>query len=103
MIEVFLFLIFFFLTLNAAEEPLYMYDQAKVYKTHLFSWRWFIVKTLPSVLLILLGFYLQNLIRWGLFSRQNSVLLAVTLLIIYIFWLEFYQFYHILSFYGNFF
>jgi hypothetical protein len=37
MCEAFLFVIFLFLTLNAAEEPVYMYDQAKVYKTHLFS------------------------------------------------------------------
>jgi hypothetical protein len=89
------------LTLNAAEEPVYMYDQAKVYKTHLFSWRWFLVKILPSVLLILLGFYLQMSLRWGLFSRQSSIILFITLLIIYIFWVEFYQFYHIVSFYGN--
>ena len=80
-----------------------MYAQARLYKTHLFSWRLFLIKIVPSILIILLGFYLQVTLRWGLFSRQNPVLITITLLIVYIFWVEFYQFYHIISYYGNFF
>ena len=37
LIESGVFLTFFYLTLNASEEPTYMYDQMKLYKTHLFS------------------------------------------------------------------
>jgi hypothetical protein len=103
MIEGSLFICFFYLVLNAPEEPLYMYDQIRIYKTHFFSWRWFLVKLIPSILLIVLGFYLQLLVKWGLFSRQNLVLFLITLLIVYIFWVEFYQFFHVISYYGNFF
>nr|YP_740752.1 Ymf68 [Tetrahymena malaccensis]ABI51661.1 Ymf68 [Tetrahymena malaccensis] len=100
-IEAGTFSVFFYLTLNATSEPVYMYDQIKIYKTHLFSWRWFLIKLLPSVSIILLGYYLQLTLKWNLFNKQNTIVLLITLLLLYILWLEFYQFYHILSFYGN--
>lgn len=100
-IEAGTFSIFFYLTLNASSEPVYMYDQIKIYKTHLFSWRWFLIKLLPSVAIILLGYYLQLTLKWNLFNKQNTIILTITLLLLYILWLEFYQFFHILSFFGN--
>jgi len=100
-IESGIFLVFFYLTLNASEEPVYMYDQAKLFKTHLFSWRYFILKLIPVVTLIMLSYYLLLSLRWNVFSKQSPVLLAITLLLIYVFWLEFYQFFHIINFYGN--
>lgn len=103
MIEGSLIVVFIFLTLNASEEPVYMYDQIKIYKTHLFSWRWFLVKIIPAVLLILLGYYLQMTVRWGVFCRQSTIILGITLLIVYLLWTEFYQFFHVVSYYGNFF
>lgn len=102
MLETFVFLIFFYLTLNASEEPVYMYDQMKLYKTHLFSWRWFLIKLLPSVFLILLGYYLLLNMRWGLFFKQTTLVFLLTLVLIYIVWLEFYQFFHIVNWYVNF-
>lgn len=101
LIEAGTFSVFFYLTLNATSEPVYMYDQIKIYKTHLFSWRWFLIKLLPSVSIILLGYYLQITLKWNLFNKQNTVMLLITLLLLYILWLEFYQFFHILSFFGN--
>lgn len=100
-IEVGTFSVFFYLTLNASSEPVYMYDQIKIYKTHLFSWRWFLIKLLPSVAVILLGYYLQLTLKWNLFNKQNTVILTITLLLLYILWLEFYQFFHIISFFAN--
>lgn len=102
MLETFVFLIFFYLTLNASEEPVYMYDQIKLYKTHLFSWRWFLIKLLPSIFLILLGYYLLLNMRWGLFFKQSTLVFLLTLMLIYIVWLEFYQFFHIVNWYANF-
>lgn len=102
MLETFVFLIFFYLTLNASEEPVYMFDQMKLYKTHLFSWRWFLVKLLPSVFLILVGYYLLLNMRWGLFFKQSTIVFLLTLMLIYIVWLEFYQFFHIVNWYANF-
>ena len=100
-IEVGTFSVFFYLTLNASSEPVYMYDQIKIYKTHLFSWRWFLIKLLPSVAIIMLGYYLQLTLKWNLFNKQNTVILTITLLLLYILWLEFYQFFHIISFFAN--
>lgn len=102
MLETFVFLIFFYLTLNASEEPVYMYDQIKLYKTHLFSWRWFLIKLLPSIFLILLGYFLLLNMRWGLFFKQSTLVFLLTLVLIYIVWLEFYQFFHIVNWYTNF-
>lgn len=101
LIESGVFLVFFFLTLNAAEEPAYMYDQIKLFKTHLFSWRLFLPKLIPVVSLIILGYYLLLSVKWTTFSKQTPVLVAITLTLVYVFWLEFYQFFHIISYYGS--
>lgn len=100
-IESGVFIVFFYLTLNASEEPVYMYDQAKLFKTHLFSWRLFLVKLVPVITITILGYFLLLNLKWTTFSKQVPVLLTITLLLIYIFWLEFYQFFHIISYYGN--
>lgn len=100
-IESGVFLVYFFLTLNSSEEPVYMYDQLKLYKTHFFSWRLFIIKLLPVVTLILVGYYLQLSLKWSTFKQQSYILLLITILLVSIFWAEFYQFFHIINFYGN--
>lgn len=100
-LETFLFLIYFYLTLNASEEPVYMYDQLKLYKTHFFSWRLFILKIIPVITLIIFSFYLQLSLKWSLFNKQSIITLSITILLIYIVWLEFYQFFHIINFFGN--
>lgn len=95
------FTIFFFLTMNASEEPTYMYDQIKVFKTHLFSWRLFLLKLIPVISLIILGYYLLLSLKWTTFSKQSSLIVVLTLTLVYIFWLEFYQFFYIINYYGN--
>lgn len=100
-LETFLFLIYFYLTLNASEEPVYMYDQIKLYKTHFFSWRLFILKLVPVISLIVYTYYLQLSLKWSLFNRQSLSIIFVTIILLYIVWLEFYQFFHIISFFGN--
>lgn len=101
LIESGVFITFFYLTLNASEEPTYMYDQMKLYKSHLFSWRWFLVKLIPMLSLIIIGYFAQLSLKWNIFSKQSSVILALTLIITYLVWLEFYQFFHVVNFYGN--
>ena len=100
-LETFLFLVYFYLTLNATEEPVYMYDQMKLYKSHLFSWRLFILKLIPIITMIILSYYLQLSLKWSVFNKQSITILAITLLMLYTVWLEFYQFFHIVNFYGN--
>ena len=67
----------------------------------MFSWRMFLLKLIPLITLIVLSYYLLLTLKWLTFSKQTSQLLALTLLLIYIFWLEFYQFFHIINNYGN--
>lgn len=101
LIEGGLFLVFIFLTLNAAEEPVYMYDQLKMQQNHLFSWRLFILKAYPCACLVLFTQYLLYTIRWTTFSNQSLIILIITFLLLQVVWLEFYQFYHIVQFYSN--
>lgn len=95
------FATFFYFSLNAGEEPTYMYDQIKVFKTHLFSWRLFLLKLIPTISLIILGYYLLLSLKWTTFSKQSSMIVILTLTLVYIFWLEFYQFFYIVNYYGN--
>lgn len=101
LIESGVFIIFFFLTLNASSEPTYMYDAIKVYKSRLFSWRSFIEKLFFPLTLIFLSSYLKNWLKWNLFSKQIIILTLITLILLYIVWLEFYQFYHIINYYNT--
>jgi hypothetical protein len=100
LIESGVFLVFFYLTLNASEEPVYMYDQIKLYKTHLFSWRIFLNKLVLTVVLIVIGYFFLLKIKWSIFTKQTFFLFIFTFILVYILWLEFYQFFHIVSGYG---
>ena len=101
MIEGGVFVVFFFLTLNATEEPVYMYDQMKLFKDHLFSWRLFLIKLMPNLGMIFCAFFLKNIIKWNMFSKHVILILIITFLFLFILWLEFYQFFHIINFYSN--
>lgn len=93
--------VFLFLTINSSQESFYMFDQINVFKTHLYSWKFFFVKLFPLVMLILLTYFLMVSLKWNLFSKHSAVLLFLTLFLTYTVWLEFYQFYHVVNFYGN--
>lgn len=101
LIESFLFLIFIYLTLNANNESTFMYDNSQFYKNHLFSWRWFLLKIFPLTLLVIFSYIFLISFKWLHFSKINLYLLLFTLLLLYVLWLEFYQFYFILNFYGT--
>lgn len=101
LIESCVFLCFFYLTLNASEEPVYMYDQIKLHKSRLFSWRIFIFKLVSCVALLLITKKLMKSLKWGLFVQQSRTILFLTLLLVQIFWVEFYQFFHLVNFYNN--
>nr|YP_010632214.1 ymf68 [Cryptocaryon irritans]WBP62330.1 ymf68 [Cryptocaryon irritans] len=103
LIEIFLFLIFFYLTLNANNESFYMLDPIQTYKTHLFSWRVFLFKIIPITLIIVLSYFSLIILKWNIFSKNNLFFFFITLLLIYVVWVEFYQFFHLVSFYNNFF
>jgi hypothetical protein len=101
LLEGFLFIIFLYLTINASAEPFYMYDQIQIFKTRLFSWRFFIFKLLPLTFLIVISYIYLLSVRWTTFSKNILFLISLTGVLTYIVWIEFYQFFHILNFYGN--
>jgi hypothetical protein len=102
MIEFSLFSVYIYLTLNANQESFYMFDQIQVFKTHLFSWRLFLLKLFPLTLLLILGYLFLLSMKWNILSKHTVWLLFITLLLTYVVWVEFYQFFHVVNFYGNF-
>lgn len=101
LIETGVFLTFFYLTLNASSEPIYMYDQINLFRSHLFSWRTFFLKIFLNIYLIFISYYLLTTINFSNFKKQNILIVLITLLLLYFVWLEFYQFFHIINFYAN--
>jgi hypothetical protein len=101
MIEGGTFLVFLFFTLNSSQESFYMYDQISIFKTHLYSWKYFLLKIFPIIILILSTYLLLISIKWNIYSKQSLILLILTFFLSYLVWLEFYQFFHVINFYGN--
>lgn len=101
LLETCLLSVFIYLTFVASQESFYMFDQVQIYKTHLFSWRLFFLKIVPLVILLVGCYFLILTLKWNVFSKYSIWLLILTLGLTYVFWLEFYQFYHIVNFYGN--
>lgn len=101
LLESCLLVTFVYLTLIASQESFFMYDQIQLYKTHLFSWRIFLLKIFPIGLLLLLAYFFLLTVKWNVFSKHSIWLLTFTFILTYVVWLEFYQFFHITNFYGN--
>lgn len=101
LIEVSLFIVFIYLTLNASQEPFHVYDTIQIYKTHFYSWRYFFIKIMTSTFLVVFTYLLLLGLKWNTFSKVNNIVFVITLLLFYIFWLEFYQFFHLMNCYGT--
>lgn len=101
MIEGGTFLVFLYLTINSSQESFYMYDQISIFKTHLYSWKFFLLKIFPIIVLILSTYMLILSLKWNIYSKHSLLLLILTMFLTYMVWLEFYQFFHVLNFYGN--
>jgi hypothetical protein len=102
LIEFSLFIVYVYLTLNANQESFYMFDQIQVFKTHLFSWRSFLLKIFPLTILLILGYFLLLSLKWNILSKNSLLVIIITLIIVNTVWVEFYQFFHVVNYYGNF-
>lgn len=101
MIEGFLFLIFIYLTLNSNQEPVFIYDNIQIYKKHFYSWRVFLLKSSLIVIFILINYYILISVK-TLHNKKLILLLSInTVILTYLIWLEFYQFFYVLSYYWN--
>ena len=100
-IEGSLFTCFVYLIFNASQEPVHVYDNIQIYKTHFYSWRFFLIKMILSALLIIFTYMLLLSIKWNTFSKTNNLALLITVILLYVAWLEFYQFFHLMNSYGT--
>jgi hypothetical protein len=100
-LEFCVFGVYFYLTINANQESFYMFDQIQVFKTHLFSWRLFLIKLFPLTFLLIFGYLFLLSLKWNLFGKHVLWLSLITVLLTYIVWVEFYQFFHVVNYYGN--
>lgn len=101
LIESTLLLTFVYLLFNANQEPVHMYDNVQIYKTHLYSWRYFLPKVFLSALVVVLCYLLLLSLKWNTFVKTNNIALFITVILLYIAWLEFYQLFHLMNCYGN--
>ena len=101
MLEFYTFAIFFYLTSMASQEPFFMYDNAQFFKTHLFSWRFFLLKMFLATVLITVTYFLIIATKWSTISKLDNLMMLITFILLYIVWVEFYQFFHVISYYGN--
>lgn len=102
MLEFFLFFCFFYLTIMASQEPFFMFDNSQINKTHLFSWKLFLMKVYPMFTVVMLIYISLVSLKWLNFSKINFIFTIITFIIFYILWVEFYQFFHLMSYYNNF-
>ena len=100
-IEGSLFSVFVYLIFNASQEPVHVYDNIQIYKTHFYSWRFFLVKSILSALLIIFTYMLLLSLKWNTFTKTNNLALFITVILLYIAWLEFYQLFHLMNCYGS--
>jgi len=100
-IEASLFVCFIYLIFNANQEPVHMYDNVQIYKTHFYSWRFFLIKIILSALLIIFTYMLLLSVKWNTFTKTNNLVLIITIILLYISWLEFYQLFHLMNCYGT--
>ncbi len=101
LIEAGLFITFLYLILNANQEPVYVYDNVQLYKTHFYSWRYFLLKIFLSALLVSLVYILLLSLKWNTFTKTNNISLFITVVLLYVAWLEFYQLFHLMNCYGT--
>ena len=100
-IEASLFSVFIYLIFNASQEPVHVYDNIQIYKTHFYSWRYFFVKIMLSTILIVLTYMLLLSLKWNTFTKTNNIVFFITIILLYISWLEFYQLFHLMNCYGT--
>lgn len=99
LIEGFLFTLFFYYYLNSSQEVLYMFDEANLNQKHLLSINAFYLSLILLIYLIVYSYYiLQNLPNYN-YKQLLTHLTIITVVIIYIFLIECYQFYYILTFF----
>lgn len=101
LIESSLFVVFIYLLFNASQEQVFAFDLIQLNKSRLYSWKFFIYKSFFVVLIIMLSYFVLVCSKWNIFSKLISIIFIITAILTYILWLEFYQFFYVLNWYGE--
>ena len=99
MIEGFLFIIFFYYLLNASSEPYFMYDTYGLYINYLLSIKSFLINSFLIVVVLNLYMYLLLNTKFVSLRKNIYLLLFITLFLLYLLFVEAYQFYYISNYY----
>jgi hypothetical protein len=101
LIESSLFIVFIYLLFNASQEPAFAFDAIQLTKQRVYSWKFFLFKSFFVFLILMLSYSLMLSLRWNIFTKYNYILGIITMILTYVVWLEFYQFFYIINWYGE--
>lgn len=101
LVECSLFAVFIYLALNASQEIPYTFDILQLDKMRLYSWKNFLFKAFFVFLIIILCYVTLISLKWNTFSQTSIYLLFITIILTYVVWLEFYQFFYTVNWYGE--
>ena len=99
MIEGFLFIIFFYYLLNASSEPYFMYDTYGLYINQLLIIKNFLLNAFLVVITINLFIFILINTKFSTFKKNTYLLIIITLILLYLLFVESYQFYYLLNYY----
>lgn len=101
LIECSLFAVFIYLAINASQEVPYTFDVLQLDKMRLYSWKNFLFKAFFVFLIIVLCYIALMSLKWNTFTQTSGYLLLITIFLTYVVWLEFYQFFYTVNWYGE--
>jgi hypothetical protein len=99
-LEGFLFVVFLYLTILANQEPFFMYDNIEFFKNYTYPWRFFLTENSIVLAIIAMSYYMLVRIKDVTVRKLYIGIYIVTILYIYLTYIEFYQFYYTVSFYN---
>jgi len=101
MIEGFLFCLFFYYYINSSQEVYYFFDESNLNQNFLTSLVSFYISNSILVFLIMYSIYLMLNLPNLTYKQQVLHLKLITLLMVYIFLLECYQFYYVITLFSE--
>jgi hypothetical protein len=101
LIESSLFIVFIYLLFNASQEPAFAFDMIQLTKLRLYSWKFFLFRAFFVFLILILCYNLLICAKWNTFTKLCNFFILITVLLTYVVWLEFYQFFYTINWYGE--
>lgn len=101
MIEGFLFCLFFYYYINSSQEVYYFFDESNLNQNFLTSLISFYSTSIVLIFLIMYSIYLMLNLANLTYKQQIMHIKIITILMVYIFLLECYQFYYVITLFSE--